>query len=98
VLIARADHQIHLPMPELGACIHGSRSFRDVTLAGEAATLLLGAVAFAIADRLAKVLPQSSASLPVLLYATIDRLVADIEQPEELEPAADLLGAEPVAQ
>ena len=98
VLVARADHHVHLPMPDPSPGLHGGGALSDVALAGQAATLLLGAVAFAISDRLAKVLPQGAACFAVLLHSTVDRLVADLEKPEELQPAADLFGAEPVAQ
>lgn len=98
VLVARADHHIHLPVPNLDPGIDGSRPFRNVALAREAATLLLSAIAFAVSGPLAKVLPQGAASLAILLHATVDRLVTDLEQPEELEPPADLFRAKPVAQ
>ena len=98
VLIGRADDHVHLPVPGLGSCVDHGRSVRDVALAGEPAALLLSPIPLAIPDGLTKVLPERSASLFVLLDVAVDGLMADLEQIEELEPSADLFGAELVAQ
>jgi hypothetical protein len=80
------------------AGIYNRRPVRDVAFARKPSPLFLRAVAFAIPRPLAKVLPQRAACFAVRSDATVDRLVADLEQIEELEPPADLFGAEPVAQ
>ena len=70
----------------------------DVTFAGEPAALFRCAVALPIPHRLPKVPPERSAAFLVLLDATVDGLMADLEQVDEFKPAADLFRAEFVAQ
>jgi len=54
-VFAGAAHRIHLPVTEFPTEFHGSRTLRDVPLAGQSASLLVRSVALAVLRPLTEV-------------------------------------------
>src|SRR6187200_505415 len=92
MLIALADDGVDLPVADLRAKLGGKGSRADVPFAGEAATAVVSAVAFAAPfPRTAQVGVERSAEHAIAPDVAVDRLVADAQR--IAQPAADLLGA-----
>lgn len=98
VLIAGADHDVHLPVTDLGTHLSGGGPLGDVALAAESAALLGRPVTLAIPRRLPKVPPERSAALFVATDVRVDRLATDVEDLEKTQPAAHLFGTELLTQ
>lgn len=90
---AGAANRVHLPVAELAPPLDGGRLFGNVSLASQAAALLVSAVTLAVLSPLAQVTPQLSAVPLVAPDVLIDRFVADPEEPDTGQKAADLLRA-----
>ena len=97
MIAACADNDVHLPVPDLLAGLDRGRSLGDMTLAWKPTTLFSRAVAFPVADRLAKMFPELATAALVLAHVRVNGLMTDVEELEELEPTADLFGAEIIA-
>src|SRR6266545_538962 len=97
MIAARTDDDVHLPVTDLLARFHRWRPFGDVALTRKPTALFSGAVALPVSDRLPKMLPEFAAPAPVRVHVRVDGLVTDLEDLEELEPPADLFGAELMA-
>jgi hypothetical protein len=81
-------------MTELTPELDGARPLGDMPLAGEAASLLVRAVAFTILRPLPQAAVQIAALPLVAPDVLVDGLMADPQQTVAGEEAADLLGAE----
>src|SRR5436305_2998481 len=98
VIAAGADNDVHLPVPNLGARLSYCRALRNVRFAGKPTAPLNARIALPISHWLPKVLPELSTALSVALHVGVNRLVTDLENLEQSEPAADLLRTELLAQ
>ena len=98
VIAAGADDEIHFPVADLGARLNCCGPLGDVALTGQSTALFGGRVALAVPHRLTQMLPQLSSAAPVSLHVRVDRLMADLENVEEPEPAGDLFRTELLAE
>jgi hypothetical protein len=93
-VLGRADDGIDLPVADFLTRLDSGGAFGDVAFAGEAATRVVGPVAFAapLAD-LAQELEASASATLVPPDVAIDALVADAQHSVFSEPAGNLFRA-----
>jgi hypothetical protein len=94
VVAVSANHGVSFPVADGLAGFHLCGSFRDVAFALQNPTAILAAVTLSLLlARAAKVSIQTAAALLLPDDEMVDRLVADDQDPFQLQSLRDLLGA-----
>lgn len=98
VAIDGTNDRVHLPMANVLTALHCSRTLGNVAFAGESAALLGAGVTLPPLARLSEKPEELTVGTLIAANVSVNRLPADGEATLDEEPAADLLGTEPLAQ
>ncbi len=98
VLAAGTDYGVHLPVPDLPTQFHGRGPLSNVPFAGHASALLVRTVTLAALSALTEKAVELTALPLVAQNVLVDGLVADLQQIEFAQAAADLFGTEQLGE